>query len=277
MSVQVFRLICLFGVLYLDIMVLSMRKLTNGMRFRMKLVRVQSINTDNGVDLVKIGQFEIRSVEKSVLNPSQELKTDNIITMQDIASGWGNGKHPTTRLCLEYILRSVKPGAAVLDYGTGSGILSILSKKLGAKSCVAVDIDEDSLRAAETNARLNGYSVPEDIDVVHTKHVYIGESRFPLADVTVANILPGPLSRLVAPLWGLSKPGGALCLSGLRPAELRAIRSIYAPFVQLDTESISELSHETYGPWVSWVVRFKVMGDEERREARDRLSSLAQE
>jgi len=223
--------------------------------------------------VVRVGRFEVHAYEQerelSSLDPLR-------ILMQDIASGWGNGKHPTTQLCLECINDAVKPGDLVLDYGTGSGILSILSMRLGARRCYAVDIDEDSLRAAERNCQLNGYRVPEDVDVTHTKYVYIGNDRFEdLADVTVANILPGPLSRLVAPLWGLSKPGGLLILSGMRPSELNAIRGIYAPFVDLDTERVLQQSHEIFGPWVAWTVRWSVMSAEDSRLARDRLTEAS--
>ena len=98
------------------------------------------------------------------------------------------GQHPTTQLCLRFVQDHVKAGNNFLDYGTGSGILSILAAKIGAKKCIAVDIDDESLRAAESNAMLNNCS--DVIDVVHTRFVYVGEERFPVCDVTVANILP---------------------------------------------------------------------------------------
>ena len=119
---------------------------------------------------------------------------------------------------------NVKDKDIFLDYGCGSGILSILAAKLGAIKCLGVDIDEDSLSAAITNAKLN--NVSNILEIIHTKTVYIGDNSHALADVTVANILPGPLSRLVAPLWMLTKPGGYICLSGLRPAELPGIRRL---------------------------------------------------
>lgn len=150
------------------------------------------------------------------------------VVLNDLRSGWGNGAHPTTRLCIDYVehivplLSSHSKPLIMLDYGTGSGILSILATKLGVTKCTAVDIDEDTLVAAKNNAIYN--QVEGSIDIVHTKSVYIGDNSLPLADFTVANILPGPLSRLVAPLWLLTKPDGYLCLSGMRPHELPGIR-----------------------------------------------------
>ncbi len=59
----------------------------------------------------------------------------------------GTGQHPCTQLCLEAMERIVKPGDSVLDVGTGSGILSIAAKLLGAGRVVACDIDPDAARA----------------------------------------------------------------------------------------------------------------------------------
>jgi ribosomal protein L11 methyltransferase len=58
----------------------------------------------------------------------------------------GTGQHPCTQLCLEAMERIVKPGDSVLDVGSGSGILSIAAKLLGAGRVVACDIDPDAAR-----------------------------------------------------------------------------------------------------------------------------------
>lgn len=146
-----------------------------------------------------IGPFDIIAEECegdiSQMNFDNIVPTNkDVIRLMDVGSGWGNGAHPTTKLCLKFILQTVKKGDKVLDYGTGSGILSIAAAKLGADHCVAVDIDEDTLIAAEINGRINGVSGV--LDVVHTRCVYVGEERFPISDVTVANILPVCSSEL---------------------------------------------------------------------------------
>ena len=150
----------------------------------------------NGDHSISVGPYQILSYD-GMFAPREDDKvvSGNIIRLVDIKSGWGNGAHPTTKLCLDFVLSKVTNDSVFLDYGCGSGILSILAAKLGASRCVSVDIDEDSLSATRTNAALNG--VADDVlQVVHTKEVYIGEDSYQLADVTVANILPGPLSRL---------------------------------------------------------------------------------
>lgn len=92
--------------------------------------------------------------------------------------------------------------------------------------------------------------------------------------MTVANILPGPLSRLVAAIWSFTKPGGLLCISGLRPNELKAIKTAYAPIVNMNTSVVNNDSHPIYGEWVSWTVNMKIMNDEELRLTRALLTEL---
>lgn len=139
---------------------------------------------------VQLGPYQIIAEDRELTE--SELETyrtpKNIIELYDVGAGWGNGAHPTTKLCFDFILKSVKSSDKVLDYGTGSGILSIAAIRQGASKCVSVDIDDDTLIAAEKNAVING--VDKMLDIVHTRQVYVGEDRFPVCDVTVANILP---------------------------------------------------------------------------------------
>jgi SAM-dependent methyltransferase len=143
---------------------------------------------------ISVGPYQILSYNDLLELHEDVVLPNNTIRLVDIRSGWGNGAHPTTQLCLDFVLSKVMRDDVFLDYGCGSGILSILAAKLGASRCMSVDIDEDSLTATRTNAAING--VVEVLQVVHTKEVYIGEGGQRLADVAVANILPGPLSRL---------------------------------------------------------------------------------
>jgi ribosomal protein L11 methylase PrmA len=105
---------------------------------------------------------------------------------------------------------------------------------------MSVDIDEDTLIAARKNSIING--VQDIMDVVHTRIVYVGEIRFPVSDITVANILPGPLSMLAATLWSFTKPGGLLCLSGIKPYEI----TNYTSYLLISPQLSPPLSyHET--------------------------------
>jgi len=79
-------------------------------------------------------------------------------------SGFGTGTHPTTQLCLKWIEKHLVKGNNILDYGCGSGILSIASHKLGAKTVLGIDNDHQALRNAERNKSLNS----ADIELLHS-------------------------------------------------------------------------------------------------------------
>ena len=74
---------------------------------------------------------------------------------------FGTGSHPTTKLCLETLEDYITPSSTVLDIGCGSGILSIASLLLGAKSALGVDIDSLAVKTAVANAKENGFGEPE--------------------------------------------------------------------------------------------------------------------
>lgn len=222
-----------------------------------------------------LGGWKIRSVSREDVEMGRESGVSEIL-LQDTKNGWGTGEHPTTLLCLKFLNERLKPGDKLLDYGAGSGILSFFGvKAIGAESAVAVDIDEDTLLALEANAALNG--IEDKVDITHTRMVYLGEDRFPEADVTVANILPGPLTRLVAPIYGFTRPNGWLCLSGMRPHELPAVREVYRKYVDEETESTTSATHETFGEWVAWSARMKDMNPVERTKTINALSKVAME
>ena len=73
---------------------------------------------------------------------------------------FGTGAHPSTQMVVETMEKAVKPGAACLDLGSGSGILSITALRLGAKSAVGVDIDPKAEDIARENAAYNGFGSP---------------------------------------------------------------------------------------------------------------------
>ena len=96
--------------------------------------------------------------EKLVIRPSwenYENKSNRKILSIDPGAAFGTGTHATTSLCLTILERYVNEDSTVLDIGCGSGILSIASVLLGAKYSDGVDIDEQSVRVAKENAKLN--------------------------------------------------------------------------------------------------------------------------
>ncbi|NLC94476.1 MAG: 50S ribosomal protein L11 methyltransferase [Bacilli bacterium] len=85
----------------------------------------------------------------------ENVSEDKIVTKILPGTGFGTGSHPSTKLALKLLSRYIKSEDVMLDWGTGSGILAISAKKLGARSVTALDIDELALKNARVNIELN--------------------------------------------------------------------------------------------------------------------------
>ncbi len=147
-----------------------------------------------------------------------------IVLVLDPGMAFGTGSHPTTRLCLEWLERSITPGVSLLDYGSGSGILAIAAKKLGAGEVLGVDIDPQAVRAATDNAERNR------VDAHFADSAGEIEGQF---DIVVANILSNPLKALAPALCAHVRTGGKLALSGILAEQAEEMIGIYAPYIAL--------------------------------------------
>jgi ribosomal protein L11 methyltransferase len=137
----------------------------------------------------------------------------------DPGLAFGTGSHPSTRLCLRWLERHVRPAARVIDFGCGSGILAIAAMKLGAASAHGVDIDPQAVLAARRNAVQN--QVPA--------HFHSAAEGLPgPADIVVANILAHPLIVLAPLLATLDVPGGRIGLSGILAEQAAEVGAAYA-------------------------------------------------
>lgn len=137
----------------------------------------------------------------------------------DPGLAFGTGSHPTTRLVLAWLERSVRGGERVLDYGCGSGILALAAALLGAREVAATDLDPLALEATASNARANGLAV----EVAAPESVRGGTF-----DIVVANILANPLIALEPVLAARTRPGGRLALSGILAAQADDVLAAYA-------------------------------------------------
>ncbi|EJK63158.1 hypothetical protein THAOC_16202 [Thalassiosira oceanica] len=161
-------------------------------------------------------------------------------------NGWGTGVHPTTRLCLEFIEKNVNEGDTLLDYGCGSGILSVGALHVGASRVIGVDIEAEALVTAERNLELNEFS--ERASFLHTREVLPFEICPPFGvDICVANILIGQLVRpsMVAALLSNLKDGGLICLSGIRPDEVDSLKEAYENIEWLEDQYAELTATET--------------------------------
>ena len=172
-------------------------------------------------------QFEpIRAGERLWIVPTWHAPPEpgavNIVL--DPGAAFGTGSHPTTRLVLAWLERTVRPGDRVLDYGCGSGILAIAALRLGAASAIGVDVDPLALEAAGYNASRNAVA----LELADAATPLAGRAR-----VTVANILANPL-RMLAPLIAAhTLPGGAIALSGILEEQAADVIEAYAPHAEL--------------------------------------------
>ena len=145
---------------------------------------------------------------------------------------FGSGRHPTTRLCLEWLVASPPTGLDVIDYGCGSGILAIAAAALGARRVTALDIDPQARQATVDNARINGVS-----DRVR---VIADRAAITPAESVVANILAGTLVEIAPVITGMTAPGGCVTLSGLLESQVEDVAAAYRDTLDVHVGAFSE-------------------------------------
>ncbi len=162
---------------------------------------------------------------------------------------FGNGDHPSTLACLEY-LDAVLParahgGVTVLDVGTGTGVLAIAARKLGASRVVGVDISGEAVDQARQNAQRNGVDALE----LSTMPVEAIRESF---DLVIANILDPVLLALAAPIAARLRhaPAARLILSGIRASERD---KVVAAYEAQGLTLLSESAREREGHANRWV------------------------
>lgn len=131
---------------------------------------------------------------------------------------FGTGLHQTTQLCMLELEKYINENSVVADLGCGSGILSIISLLLGAKSAFAVDIDANAIKTAYENAELSGvdkskYYVTSG-NVTNDKALQdeIGYDKY---DVVVANIIADVICAITPVVPKQLKKGGVFIASGI--------------------------------------------------------------
>jgi ribosomal protein L11 methyltransferase len=146
-----------------------------------------------------------------------------IITIQP-SMGFGTGHHATTRLCLAALQQLDVRGRAAVDVGTGSGVLAIAARMLGASHVLAIDDDADAIQAARENVDLNPGA---DVDV---QVADLRTASLPSFDVVLANLTGGLLIQATGPLQDLAGPAGRLILSGFMHHEEAGVLDAFDAF-----------------------------------------------
>ncbi|HRH90143.1 MAG TPA: 50S ribosomal protein L11 methyltransferase [Rubrivivax sp.] len=152
----------------------------------------------------------------------------------DPGLAFGTGTHPTTRMCLRWLAGHAAllaaPGARVLDYGCGSGILAIGAALHGAADIDAVDIDPAAVQATEANARANGVALRAGLPEQ-------ASGRYALV---LANILATPLQLLAPLLCAQLQPGAPLVLAGILERQAEQLAAAYALWLELQVSDAQE-------------------------------------
>ena len=167
----------------------------------------------------------VRVGELTVAPPWDVPDHDSGVIIIQPSMGFGTGHHASTRLCLRLLQATQVKGTAVLDVGTGSGVLAIAASKLGARLVTAIDFDADAITSARECAELNGLTEAIDIRQVDLEResTVIGEPF----DIVLANLTGGMLVRMAARLSALTIPGGALIVSGVTRDEEPAVLAAF--------------------------------------------------
>lgn len=136
----------------------------------------------------------------------------------DPGTAFGTGMHETTQLCIRQLRKHITPETQLLDVGTGSGILSILSLMFGAKHAVGTDLDPCAVEAVAQNCADNGIA-PADFEllignIINDKKVQ-DKVGYRCYDIVVANILADVLVPLTPVIVNQLRPGGIYITSGI--------------------------------------------------------------
>jgi ribosomal protein L11 methyltransferase len=184
---------------------------------------IETIADEDWLESVKQTITPIRIGARLCIVPAEDFRGSVDTLALNMGLAFGTGRHPTTRLCLEWLERHPPTALDVLDYGAGTGVLALAALKLGAKQDVAIDSDPQALAAARRNAELNGF---EDL-------LWVGSPENLPAhafDLILANILAEPLIELAATLADRQKPGARIVLSGILAGQADSVEQRYAAY-----------------------------------------------
>ena len=124
---------------------------------------------------------------------------------------FGTGEHATTRLCLRLVRAHLRRGDRVVDLGTGSGILAMAARRLGAGRVVAADNDDVALDVARVNLAANALAGQIEVRLADAKDA----CRLGPFDLALVNIGATTIERILPDLAHALAPGGRAILAGL--------------------------------------------------------------
>ena len=182
----------------------------------------------------------------------KEEDKDKMILHIDPGTAFGTGMHETTQLCIRQLRKFITPETVLLDVGTGSGFLAILSLMFGAKSAVGTDLDPCAVEAVRENSEVNGIDSEKFtmmIGNIITEKEVQDKVGYECYDIVVANILADVLVPLTPVIVNQMKKGGIYITSGIiDDKEETVVNAVKAAGLE-----VLEVNYQ--GEWVSVVAR----------------------
>lgn len=166
----------------------------------------------------------------------------------DPGTAFGTGMHETTQLCIRQLRKYVTKETRLLDVGTGSGILAILSLMFGAEHAVGTDLDPCAAEAVTQNCEVNGIALEQFEMIIGnliTDKAVQEQVGYGCYDIVVANILADVLIPLTPVIWNQLKEGGIYITSGIIDDK----EEVVAEAVRAAGFEILEITRQ--GEWVS--------------------------
>ena len=182
----------------------------------------------------------------------KEEDGDKMILHIDPGTAFGTGMHETTQLCIRQLRKHITEDTKLLDVGTGSGILSILSLMFGAKEAAGTDLDPCAVEAVAENKKAN--HIPDDQFRVLTGNLITEKEvqdqiGYECYGIVVANILADVLVALTPVVVDCLKPGGIYITSGIIDEK----EGVVAEAVRKAGMEVIETTYQ--GEWVSITAR----------------------
>lgn len=189
-------------------------------------VQVKEVGEEDWANAWKQYYYPVRVTRFLTVVPSwvdyEKEQDDELLIELDPGLAFGTGTHPTTQLSLTALEQTIRGNESVLDVGTGSGVLSIASKLLGASKVTAFDIDEMATRVAKENIALN--STIGEIEVFEN-NLLVGVDQ--KSDLIVANILAEILLQMPEDAYRNLNDDGSLILSGIIESKANEVKEAY--------------------------------------------------
>lgn len=199
---------------------LQVENLINSFRIKKEILEDKNWN-----ELWEKSREIIRVSKRIVIKPSfkdYSAKENEIVLTIDPKMSFGTGEHQSTKLVLKLLEKYIDKGMKILDVGSGTGILSIASVKLGAERAVALDFDEICFDNCKENCFLNG--VENSIEILTGEIDTVKEKDF---DLILANIHKNVLIEISEKIKTRLRENGKVILAGLLESDKKDIEAKY--------------------------------------------------